>query len=110
MTYIRLAKPLQYPAENPPPYPPIPKKKNKDSTIPLPAASGGYHLARPSNIYAESKAEVFTSIPSAEKPVSASDAAKTGEDISDLQMQLVEKEHSSGGYAVSRPCSVTFVH
>jgi cell division protein FtsZ len=69
-----------------------PKKEDKDSTIPSPAASGGYHLARPSNIYAESQAEVFASIPSAEKPVSASDAAKTGEDISELQMQLVERD------------------
>jgi len=69
-----------------------PKKEDKDSTIPSPAASGGYHLARPSNIYAESQAEVFALIPSAEKPVSASDAAKTGEDISELQMQLVERD------------------
>src|SRR6266487_2045198 len=36
----------------------------KDSITPVSAASGGY-LARPSNIYAESQAEVFTSIPSA---------------------------------------------
>ena len=41
----------------------------KDSTTPVSAASGGY-LARPSNIYAESKAEVSTSKPSAEEPVS----------------------------------------
>ena len=67
-------------------------QKEKQDAIPSPAASGGYHLARPSNIYAESQAEVFASIPSAEKPVSASDAAKTGEDISELQMQLVERD------------------
>jgi cell division protein FtsZ len=67
-------------------------KKEQQDAIPSPAASGGYQLARPSNIYAESQAEVFTSTPSAEKPVSASDAAKTGEDISELQMQLVERD------------------
>lgn len=40
---------------------------NKSLTNPVSAASGGY-LARPSNIYAESKAEVSTSMPSAEEP------------------------------------------
>src|SRR5690606_23917190 len=40
----------------------------KDS--PMPAASGGY-LARPSNIYAETKQEVSTSATNPEKPVSA---------------------------------------
>ena len=68
------------------------KKEQKQDAIPSPAASGGYQLARPSNIYAESQAEVFTSTPSAEKPVSSSDAAKTGEDIPELQMQLVERD------------------
>src|SRR4029077_18174815 len=38
------------------------KELTKDSTTPVSAASGGY-LARPSNIYAESKAEVYTSMP-----------------------------------------------
>jgi len=68
------------------------KKEQQQDAIPSPAASGGYQLARPSNIYAESQAEVFTSTPSAEKPVSSSDAAKTGEDIPELQMQLVERD------------------
>src|SRR6185295_13884354 len=43
--------------------------KDSTSTTPVSAASGGY-LARPSNIYAESKTEVFTSKTSAEEPVS----------------------------------------
>jgi len=68
------------------------KKEQQQDAIPSPAASGGYQLARPSNIYAESQAEVFTSTPSAEKTVSSSDAAKTGEDIPELQMQLVERD------------------
>jgi cell division protein FtsZ len=69
-----------------------PPKENKEHTIPSPAASGGYQLARPSNIYAESKPEAVASTSSAEKPVSTEDAAKTGEELSDLQMQLVEKD------------------
>ncbi len=67
----------------------------KDSTStsnPMPAASGGYQLARPSNIYAESKAEVSASKPSVEKPVSSQVAAKSEDELSDLQMQLVEKD------------------
>jgi cell division protein FtsZ len=63
----------------------------KDSTIPVPSTSGGY-LARPSNIYAESKGEVYTSKPSAEEPVPASFAAKEEEELLDLQMQLVERD------------------
>jgi cell division protein FtsZ len=50
------------------------------------AASGGY-LARPSNIYAESKPEVFTSKPAEEKPVPAP-IAKV-EDPENFDMQLV---------------------
>jgi cell division protein FtsZ len=50
------------------------------------AASGGY-LARPSNIYAESKPEVFTSKPAEEKPVTAP-IAKV-EDPENFDMQLV---------------------
>jgi cell division protein FtsZ len=68
------------------------RKEQKDDTIPKPAASGGYQLARPSNIYAESKTEVYTSKPSAEKPVTTEDAAKKEGDLSELQMQLVEKD------------------
>jgi cell division protein FtsZ len=65
---------------------------NKDSTTPVSAASGGY-LARPSNIYAESKAEVFTSMPSVEEPVPSQPAAsKEEEDLLELQMQLVERD------------------
>ncbi|HKZ68425.1 MAG TPA: cell division protein FtsZ [Chitinophagaceae bacterium] len=66
--------------------------KNSTSTNPLPAASGGYQLARPSNIYAESKPEVYASITSAEKPVSANVAAKSEDELPDMQMQLVEKD------------------
>ena len=44
--------------------------KDSTSTTPVSAASGGY-LARPSNIYAESRTEVYTSIPSAEEPIPA---------------------------------------
>ena len=58
----------------------------------MPAASGGY-LARPSNIYAESKAEVYTSMPSAEEPVPSQNvASKEEEELLDLQMQLVERD------------------
>lgn len=64
----------------------------KDSTTPLSAASGGY-LARPSNIYAESKAEVSPSKPSAEEPVPPPIVATKEEDeLLDLQMQLVERD------------------
>jgi cell division protein FtsZ len=58
----------------------------------VPAPSGGYQLARPSNIYAESKAEVYTSMPSVEKPVSTEIAAKSEDTIPEMQMQLVEKD------------------
>jgi cell division protein FtsZ len=62
------------------------------TTTPLPAAAGGY-LARPSNIYAETKAEVSTSKPSAEEPVpSQFVASKEEEELLDLQMQLVERD------------------
>jgi len=63
----------------------------KDSN-PVSAASGGY-LARPSNIYAESKAEEITSKRSAEEPVpSPVTASKDEEELLDLQMQLVERD------------------
>jgi cell division protein FtsZ len=64
----------------------------KDSIPPVSAASGGY-LARPSNIYAESQAEVFTSIPSAEEPVPAK-VAKQEEEVP-LDMQLVVRNDIS---------------
>jgi cell division protein FtsZ len=58
----------------------------KISTTPVSAASGGY-LARPSNIYAESKAEVFTSMPSAEEPVPQKEPTHSGEEsLCDMQM------------------------
>ena len=58
----------------------------KISTPPVSAASGGY-LARPSNIYAESQAEVFTSMPSAEEPVSQKEPTHISEEsLCDMQM------------------------
>ena len=58
----------------------------KISTPPVSAASGGY-LARPSNIYAESQAEVFTSMPSAEEPVPQDEPVHTSEEsLCDMQM------------------------
>jgi len=60
----------------------------KNSTTPVSAASGGY-LARPSNIYAESKTEVSTSKPSAEEPVSqASTTHESKEDLCNMQMVM----------------------
>jgi len=73
------------------------KKEQKDSTAPTPAAPGGYQLARPSNIYAESKVEVYTSKPSVEKPVSIEVAAKSEDAIPEMQMQLVEKDIPAAG-------------
>jgi len=58
--------------------------KNQNS-FPAPAASGGY-LARPSNIYADTKPEVSTSKP-AEKPVPAPPVKIEDEEI--FSMQLV---------------------
>jgi cell division protein FtsZ len=67
-------------------------RKDSTSTSPVSAASGGY-LARPSNIYAESKPEVNTSKTSAEKPVSSQKAVnEEEEELLDLQMQLVERD------------------
>jgi cell division protein FtsZ len=64
---------------------------DKLSTTPVSAASGGY-LARPSNIYAETKAETNVSKSSAEKPVPPSYAANEEEELLDLQMQLIERD------------------
>jgi cell division protein FtsZ len=62
------------------------------NSSPVSAASGGY-LARPSNIYAESKAEKNTSMCSAEEPVPAPvTASKEEEELLNLQMQLVERD------------------
>ena len=66
--------------------------KDSTSTTPVSAASGGY-LARPSNIYAESKPEVVTSKTSAEEPVPLKDIASQEEDeLLELQMQIVERD------------------
>jgi cell division protein FtsZ len=52
------------------------------------AASGGY-LARPSNIYAESKTEVSTSKTSAEEPVSQTNTThESKEDLCEMQMVM----------------------
>jgi cell division protein FtsZ len=67
------------------------KPGDKLSTTPVSAASGGY-LARPSNIYADSKTEADASKNSAEKPVPPSYAANEEEELLDLQMQLVERD------------------
>lgn len=60
-------------------------------TTPVSAASGGY-LARPSNIYAESKPEVNTSTNSAEKPVPITTASNEQEELLELQMQIIERD------------------
>ncbi len=86
-------------------------KDSTSSTTPVSAASGGY-LARPSNIYAESQAEAITPTLSVEEPVSKPQATAGNEqdELLELQMQIGGKgRHSSGGYAVSRSGSVTFV-
>ncbi len=66
--------------------------KDKLSTTPTTtsAAAGGY-LARPSNIYAESRTEVFTSQPSAEEPVPPLPVEKKDEEEI-LDLQLVERD------------------
>ena len=67
-----------------------PKQEKDSTTIPSPAASGGY-LARPSNIYAESRTEVFTSKPSAEEPVPQEPVNNKDEDES-IDLTLVERD------------------
>jgi len=59
-------------------------RSTKNSTTPVSAASGGY-LARPSNIYAETQAEVFTSTPSAGEPDPVP-IANTNEETLDMQL------------------------
>lgn len=66
-------------------------KDSTSSTSPVSAASGGY-LARPSNIYAESKPGVVTSITSAEQPVPSASVHSDEEELLDLQMQMVERD------------------
>lgn len=66
--------------------------KDSTNTPPVSAASGGY-LARPSNIYAESKPGVVTPITSAEEPVSKNHVASNEEDeLLDMQMQMIERD------------------
>ena len=60
-------------------------------TSPVSAASGGY-LARPSNLYAESKPGVVTSTTSAEEPVPSALASNEEEELLELQMQIVERD------------------
>ncbi len=69
------------------------RKDSTSTTIPQSAAAGGY-LARPSNIYAESKTEETTSKTSAEEPVSSKEIASKDEEqeLLDLQLQLVERD------------------
>jgi len=66
------------------------KEEVKNSTTPVPAASGGY-LARPSNIYAESQAGVSTPMPSAEEPVPQNEPKPVNEE-SPCDMQLVLRD------------------
>jgi cell division protein FtsZ len=66
------------------------KNSTTSSTTPVSAASGGY-LARPSNIYAESKTEVVTSISSVEEPVPPTKCNEEDE-LLELQMQIVERD------------------
>ena len=67
-------------------------KDSTSSTVsPVSAASGGY-LARPSNIYAESKPGAITPITSAEEPVPSALASNEEEELLELQMQIIERD------------------
>ncbi len=67
-------------------------KDSTQGTTPVSAASGGY-LARPSNIYAESKTGEITPTTSAEEPVPTPKVASDEEEeLLELQMQLVERD------------------
>ncbi len=66
-------------------------KDSTSSTNPVSAASGGY-LARPSNIYAESKPEAVASKTSAEEPVPSPLASNEEEELLELQMQIIERD------------------
>lgn len=63
------------------------KKVIQDNSTPVSAASGGY-LARPSNIYAETQAQVSTSLPSAEEPVPQKNPQVNEEPPCDMQLVL----------------------
>lgn len=60
-------------------------------TTPVSAASGGY-LARPSNIYAETKPEANASTNSAEEPVPITTASNEQDELLELQMQIIERD------------------
>jgi len=62
------------------------QQQTSSNSFPPSAASGGY-LARPSNIYAESKGEVSTSKP-LEKPASAPDAKSEEQETFDMQLVI----------------------
>jgi cell division protein FtsZ len=66
-------------------------KDSTSSTTPLPAAAGGY-LARPSNIYAESKPGANTPTTSAEEPVPFTTATNAQDELLELQMQIIERD------------------
>jgi cell division protein FtsZ len=71
---------------------PLKQELTKDSNNLMPAASGGY-LARPSNIYAESKPGNYVPTTSAEEPVPLQKTASNEQDeLLDLQMQIVERD------------------
>ena len=77
------------------PNPTVKKEEIKDSNTQVPAASGGY-LARPSNIYAESKPGAYAPTTSAEEPVPLQKiASNEQDDLLDLQMQIVERDDIS---------------
>jgi cell division protein FtsZ len=63
------------------------KKVIQDNSTPVSAASGGY-LARPSNIYAETQAQVSTSLPSAEEPVPQKPPYVNEEPPCDMQLVM----------------------
>lgn len=63
------------------------KKIIQDNSTPVSAASGGY-LARPSNIYAETQAQVSTSLPSAEEPVPQKPPQVNEESPCDMQLVM----------------------
>ncbi len=65
-------------------------ENNVQPTNSKPAAAGGY-LSRPSNIYAEPKAEVKTSTTPIEEPVPAPNVAAPSEEEG-MHMQLVERD------------------
>jgi cell division protein FtsZ len=72
------------------------------NTSPSSAASGGY-LARPSNIYAESKPEVSTSTPAEEKPVPAPVAKVEDQESFDMQLVIRNDIPAAADTPVNQP-------